>query len=82
MDGEGDAGEILERSLVQQCPPSGRKPLKVKRRTKGGKEKEARMLAQFMSKWLAPKCKEKELRLEERSGTRGNAGIKDEPSSS
>ena len=82
MEGEGGAGEIQERTLVRQCPPSGRKPLKGKRRTKGEKEKEARMLAQFMSKWLAPKCKETELRLEERSGTRGNAGIKDETSSS
>ena len=82
MDGGGDGRDIQERTLVQKCPPPGRKPLKGRRRMKGKKEKESRMLAQFMSKWLAPKCKEKELRLEERCGTRVNAGIKDEPSSS
>ena len=82
MDGGGDGRDIQERTLVQKCPPPGRKPLKGRRRMKGKKEKESRMLAQFMSKWLAPKCKEKELRLEERSGTSGNAGIKDETSSS
>lgn len=32
------------------------------------------MLAQHMSRWLATKCKDQELQLEERSGTRDDTG--------
>ena len=74
MDEGGDGGSIQERTLILKCPPLGRKPLKGRRRGRGAKEKEERMLAQYMSKWLAPKHKEKELQLEDRSGTRGDAG--------
>ena len=75
MDGGGGGGKIQMGSLISGCPPPGRRPLKGKRRrVRGAKAKENGMLAQYMSRWLATKCKDQEMKLEERSGTRDDTG--------
>ena len=75
MDVGGGGGKIQMGSLIPECPPPGRRPLKGKRRgVRGAKAKENGMLALYMSRWLATKHRDQELQLEDSSGTRDDSG--------
>ena len=75
MDGGGGGGKIQMGSLIPECPPPGRRPLKGKRRGgRGVKAKEDGVLALYMSRWLATKHRDQELQLEDSSGTRDDSG--------